>query len=161
MQTITPFLWFDQEAEEAAEFYVSIFPNSRIVQSTRYSKAGQEVHGRQPGSVMTVRFEINGQSYIALNGGPDHKFNDSISFVVPCDSQKEIDFYWEKLTDGGRPIQCGWLEDRFGLSWQIVPREMDELLSAPDSPETERVMEAMMKMIKLDIEELKRARSGG
>jgi predicted 3-demethylubiquinone-9 3-methyltransferase (glyoxalase superfamily) len=160
MQNIVPFLWFEREAEEAAEFYVSIFPNSRITRTTHYSKGGQEIHGRRPGSVMTVHFELNGQEYIALNGGPGHAFNDSISLVVPCDSQEEIDCYWEKLTEGGRPIQCGWLEDRYGLSWQIVPREMDDLLADADSPQTERVMEALMAMVKLDIAELKRARSG-
>jgi len=161
MPRITPFLWFDREAEEAANFYVAVFPNSEILETTRFPEAGQEIEGRPPpGSVMAVRFSLDGQEYTALNGGPGHPFNDSISFVVPCETQEEIDHYWERLGDGGRPIQCGWLTDRFGLTWQIVPSLIGELLRGPDPAARERAMQAMLGMVKLDIERLEKARQG-
>lgn len=158
MQKITPFLWFESRAEEAAMFYVSVFPNSKIVGTTRFPAAGQKVHGRPEGSVMTVKFQLDGHDFIALNGGPNHQFTDAVSFVVDCESQEEIDYYWEKLSEGGRPIQCGWLEDRYGLSWQIVPRELEEILGDPDPQKGAKAMQAMLEMIKLDLEALKRAR---
>jgi predicted 3-demethylubiquinone-9 3-methyltransferase (glyoxalase superfamily) len=158
MPKITPFLWFDSQAEEAANFYVSIFKNSKLGKITRYSAAGQEVHGRPPGSVMTVEFQLDGQPFTALNGGPIFKFNESISFSVHCQDQAEIDYYWEKLTAGGDPAaqQCGWLKDKFGLSWQIVPANLGQLLEG--SPEKSgRVMQALMQMKKLDIKTLENA----
>jgi len=160
MQKITPFLWFDSEAEEAAHFYTAIFKNSRIVTASRYGESGREVHGGTPGSVMSVEFELEGQRFTALNGGPMFKFNESISFVVDCATQEEVDHYWSKLGEGGdeRAQQCGWLKDRFGVSWQIVPRVLSELLSDKDAAKAGRVMNAMLKMKKLDIAELKRAR---
>ena len=162
MKRITPFLWFDHEAEQAAKHYVSIFPNSRIVKVARYGKAGQEVHGRAPGSVMTVEFELDGQRFTALNGGPMFKFNEAVSFVVDCATQKDVDYYWDRLGEGGDPNarQCGWLKDKFGLSWQVVPGEMVALLSEPGSPGSQRAFEAMMQMKKLDIDALKRAYAG-
>jgi predicted 3-demethylubiquinone-9 3-methyltransferase (glyoxalase superfamily) len=161
-QTISPCLWFDDQAEEAAKFYTSIFPNSKIVAVTRYGKTGHEIHGRTAGSVMTVEFEINGQAFTALNGGPIFKFNEAVSFQVLCDTQEEIDSYWAKLTECGDPKaqQCGWLKDRFGLSWQVVPRGMAEMLKDPSSAGAERAMTAMLKMKKIDIAELKRASAG-
>jgi predicted 3-demethylubiquinone-9 3-methyltransferase (glyoxalase superfamily) len=151
---ITPFLWFDHQAEEAADFYVSIFPNSKIVKIVRYGAAGP---GPQ-GSVMTVEFQLEGQSLVALNGGPHFKFTEAISFVVSCQTQDEVDFYWEKLSAGGTEVQCGWLKDKFGLSWQIVPTLLPELLSDPDPAKSQRVMKAMLAMKKLDIRALKQAR---
>jgi predicted 3-demethylubiquinone-9 3-methyltransferase (glyoxalase superfamily) len=149
---ISPFLWFDNNAEEAANFYVSIFPNSRITGSSRYGDTG----AGPKGSVMTVSFELDGQKFTALNGGPHFKFNEAISFVVNCDTQAEIDRYWEKLTSGGgKPVQCGWLKDRFGLSWQIVPSILPEL--AKDPVKGPRVMKALLQMVKLDIAALKAA----
>jgi predicted 3-demethylubiquinone-9 3-methyltransferase (glyoxalase superfamily) len=158
-QRISPFLWFADEAEEAARFYVGIFKNSRIKKITRYGTAGFEAHQRPAGSVMTVAFELDGQPFTALNGGPVFKFNESISFVVNCANQEEIDYYWEKLTAGGdaKAQQCGWLKDRYGLSWQIVPEGMEELFDDPQSPGAQRAMEAMLQMKKLDIAELRRA----
>jgi predicted 3-demethylubiquinone-9 3-methyltransferase (glyoxalase superfamily) len=161
-QRITPCLWFSDEGEEAARFYTGIFKNSRITRTTRYGEAGQEVHGRLPGSVMVVQFELDGQTFTALNGGPHFKFNEAISLQVYCDSQKEIDYYWEKLGAGGDPKaqQCGWLKDRYGLSWQVVPADMDEMFEDEKSPEAARVMEAMLRMKKIDIAELRRAYEG-
>jgi predicted 3-demethylubiquinone-9 3-methyltransferase (glyoxalase superfamily) len=156
MPRITPFLWFDTQAEEAAKYYVSIFKNSRIVTTTRYGAAGPGPKG----SVMTVLFELDGQPFIALNGGPQFKFNEAISFSVDCKTQKEVDEYWEKLTRGGEEGPCGWLKDRFGVSWQINPAALGEMLSDPDPQKSKRVMEAMMKMKKIDIEGLKRAHDG-
>lgn len=156
MHTITPFLWFDGTAETAAEHYVSIFPDSRILQVMRYGKAGREQHGQPPGSVMTVEFELDGQPFTALNGGPHFKFSPAVSFVVHCRTQAEVDHYWDRLGSGG-PVaaqQCGWLADCFGLSWQIVPDRLIELLSGPAAG---RVMEAMMQMKKIDIAVLERA----
>ena len=161
-QRITPCLWFADEAEEAAKFYTGIFKNSRITTVTRYSSAGVEVHGRPAGSVMTVQFELDGQTFTALNGGPIFKFNEAISLQVNCETQEEIDYYWEKLSAGGDPKaqQCGWLKDRYGLSWQVVPANMDELFKKENSAGTQRAMEAMLRMKKIDIAELRRAYEG-
>jgi predicted 3-demethylubiquinone-9 3-methyltransferase (glyoxalase superfamily) len=154
IQRITPFLWFDHQAEEAAAFYASIFPNSKIERVVRYGAAGPG----PAGSAMTVAFQLDGQSFVALNGGPIFKFTEAISFVVNCQSQDEVDAYWEKLSAGGAEIQCGWLKDKFGLSWQIVPSILPELLSDPDPEKSQRVMKALMAMKKLDIRALKQAR---
>jgi predicted 3-demethylubiquinone-9 3-methyltransferase (glyoxalase superfamily) len=161
-QRITPCLWFADEAEEAARFYTGIFKNSRITTITRYGSAGHEVHGRPAGSVMVVVFELDGQTFTALNGGPLFKFNEAISLQVNCETQEEIDYYWEKLSAGGDPQaqQCGWLKDRYGLSWQVVPSNMDELFKHDGSPGAERAMEAMLRMKKIDIAELRRAYEG-
>ena len=154
MQKITPCLWFDTEGEEAAQFYTSIFPNSRIVEVTRYGSAGP----RSEGTVMTVQFELDGQQFTALNGGPDFKFNEAISLEVPCDSQDEIDSYWSALTaDGGEEGPCGWLKDKYGVSWQVFPRMLTELISDPDQEKGQRVMAAMLKMGKIEIAELEKA----
>jgi predicted 3-demethylubiquinone-9 3-methyltransferase (glyoxalase superfamily) len=159
VQKISPFLWFDSEAEQAAQFYTGIFKNSRIVTITRYGKAGFEAHHRPAGSVMVVVFELEGQEFTALNGGPIFKFNESISFQVKCKTQKDIDYYWEKLSAGGDPKaqQCGWLKDKYGLSWQVVPTIMAELFKDEKSAKAQRVMEAMLPMKKLDIAALKKA----
>ncbi len=161
-QRITPCLWFADEAEEAARFYVGVFKNSRITAITRYGTAGQEVHGRPAGSVMVVAFELDGQTFTALNGGPVFKFNEAISLQVNCETQEEIDYYWEKLSAGGDPKaqQCGWLKDRYGLSWQVVPSNMDELFKDERSQGAQRAMEAMLRMKKIDIAELRRAYEG-
>lgn len=163
IRKISPCLWFDDEAEQAAEFYTSIFKNSKIVAITRYGKAGYDVHQRPEGSVMTVVFEIDGQSFTALNGGPVFTFNEAISFEVNCESQEEVDYYWEKLSEGGDEgaQQCGWLKDKFGVSWQVVPTMLNELISDHGSERSERAMEAMLKMKKLDVAELQRAYDGG
>jgi predicted 3-demethylubiquinone-9 3-methyltransferase (glyoxalase superfamily) len=153
IQKITPFLWFDHQAEEAATFYTSIFPNSKIVKVVRYSEAGPG----PAGSVMTVAFELEGQSFTALNGGPHFKFNESISFVVHCQTQVEVDNYWDKLSADGGEVQCGWVKDKFGLSWQVVPDALLELLSDPDPKKAAHVQRAMMGMRKLDIAALRRA----
>jgi predicted 3-demethylubiquinone-9 3-methyltransferase (glyoxalase superfamily) len=152
-QKITPFLWFDHQAEEAANFYASIFPNSRIVQIVRYGSAGPG----PPGSVMTVAFELEGQSFVALNGGPHFKFTEAISFVVNCQTQDELDSYYERLSTGGAEVECGWVKDKFGLSWQIVPAVLPELLSDRDSERTGRVMKSLLSMKKLNIRALKDA----
>lgn len=157
---IAPCLWFDGQAEAAAAFYTSIFQYSRIVRTSHYTDAGCEIHGQRPGSVMTVVFEIAGQSFTALNGGPHFKFNEAVSFQVNCDTQEEIDYFWTKLAQGGQEVQCGWLKDRFGLSWQIVPSIMPELFTDADPKKSSRVMQAMLGMKKLDIAELKRASAG-
>ena len=154
---ITPCLWFDGEAEAAAAFYTSIFKNSKIVKVNRYTDAGKETHRRPPGSVMTVAFEIAGQSFTALNGGPLFKFNEAVSFQVMCESQEEIDDFWKKLTEKGEPSQCGWLKDRFGVSWQVVPSILPDLLSDADSGKASRVMQAALKMQKFDIAALEKA----
>lgn len=156
MQKIHPFLWFDTQAEEAMNFYVSIFKNSKITKVARYGDAGPGPKG----SVMTASFELDGQQFTALNGGPHFKFNEAISFVVDCKSQEEVDELWEKLSAGGQPGQCSWLKDKFGLSWQIVPSVLVELLSDPDPEKSRRVMEAMLKMTKIDIAKLKQAAQG-
>ena len=153
MRKITPFLWFDDQAEEAAEFYVSVFDQGEVVEITRYGEAGPGPKG----SVMTVTFELEGQRFIALNGGPLFKFDEAISFVVDCDTQDEVDRFWEKLSEGGETGQCGWLKDKYGLSWQVVPTILDELMTDEDAEKARRATEAMLKMQKLDIAELKRA----
>jgi predicted 3-demethylubiquinone-9 3-methyltransferase (glyoxalase superfamily) len=162
LRRITPCLWFDGEAEDAARFYTGIFKNSRITTITRYSEAGFETHHRPAGSVMIVAFELDGQSFTALNGGPLFKFTEAISFQVNCANQAEIDHYWEKLSAGGDPKaqQCGWLKDRYGLSWQVVPDDMDELFTDEKSAGSKRAMEAMLQMKKLDIAKLRRAHAG-
>ena len=159
IQKITPCLWFDDQAEEAAAFYTSIFKKSKIVEVSRYGEAGREVHGKQPGTVMTVGFELDGQAFTALNGGPMFKFNEAISFQVNCETQEEVDYYWEKLSEGGdeQAQQCGWLKDKYGASWQVVPSALLEMINDPDSEKSERAMEAMLQMKKIDIEGLKRA----
>jgi predicted 3-demethylubiquinone-9 3-methyltransferase (glyoxalase superfamily) len=161
-QRIVPCLWFDHQAEEAAKFYVSVFKNSKITTVSRYTAAGQETHGRPPGSVMVVAFELDGQTFTALNGGPDFRFNEAISLQVYCDTQQEIDYYSEKLSKGGDPKaqQCGWLKDQYGLSWQVVPKLLDELLADHESPKAQRAMTAMLGMKKIDIAELERAVAG-
>jgi predicted 3-demethylubiquinone-9 3-methyltransferase (glyoxalase superfamily) len=165
MQTvskISPFLWFNRQAEEAANFYTSIFPNSRITELARYPDYGQEFHGATAGTVMTVAFELDGRSFIAFNGGPVFRFNESISMTVYCDNQEELDHHWERLGEGGDEAarQCGWLKDKYGLSWQIVPRVLPEMLVDPDPERAKRAFAAMMDMRKLDIAALKRAQAG-
>ncbi len=157
-QRIAPCLWFDSQAEEAAKFYVSVFKNSRIVSVARYGKAGQETHHRPPGSVMTVGFELDGQSFTALNGGPVFTFNEAVSLQINCETQEEIDYYWDKLSTGGDPRaqQCGWLKDKYGLSWQVAPTVLPELLKDHDSARAARAMEALLRMKKIDIGELQR-----
>ncbi|MDO8263056.1 MAG: VOC family protein [Gallionella sp.] len=157
MQKITPFLWFDNQAEDAANFYVSVFRNSKILSVQRYGQEGAEVSGRPKGSVMTASFLLDGQEFVALNGGPVYKISPAISFVVNCETQEEVDEYWQKLTAGGEEVQCGWLTDKFGVSWQIVPTQLDKLLSDPDPVKSGRVMQAMLQMKKIDIAGLKRA----
>lgn len=161
-QRIAPCLWFDSQAEEAARFYVSVFKNSKIVTITRYSKAGQETHKRPPGSVMVVAFELDGQPFTALNGGPVFTFNEAVSLQVYCETQEEVDDYWEKLSQGGDPRaqQCGWLKDKYGLSWQVVPTVLPEMLKDHESPKAQWAMEAMLRMKKLDIAALERAVGG-
>jgi predicted 3-demethylubiquinone-9 3-methyltransferase (glyoxalase superfamily) len=160
MQKITPFLWFNDNAEEAVKFYTSVFKNSKIGKVARYDEAGEKASGRPAGSVMTVEFQLEGQEFVALNGGPMFKFTEAISFVVNCETQEEVDYYWEKLSAGGKEVQCGWLKDKFGLSWQIVPTVLGELLSDKDAAKAQRAMEAMLKMVKLDIKKLKQAAKG-
>ena len=157
MQKITPFLWFDNQAEEAVNFYTSLFKNSKIVNVARYDEAGAMASGRPKGSVMTVTFQIDGQEFIALNGGPVFKFTEAISFFVNCETQEEVDELWNKLTEGGEEGQCGWLKDRFGLSWQIAPTALGEMLADPDPAKAQRVMKAMLQMKKIDIAKLKQA----
>lgn len=159
---ISPCLWFDNQAEEAAKFYTSIFRSSKITRTSHYTEAGKEVHGQEPGSVMTVEFELDGQQFTALNGGPVFKFNEAISLMINCDTQDEIDFYWNKLTAGGDPNaqQCGWLKDKYGVSWQVVPRIIADLMASSDAEKAGRVMEAMLQMKKLDIAELEAAAAG-
>ena len=162
VQRIAPCLWFDDQGEEAAKFYTSIFKNSKIVRIARYGEAGHEVHGRPAGTVMTVEFELDGQRFTALNGGPIFKFNEAISFQVNCETQEELDYYWEKLSEGGdkKAQQCGWLKDKYGASWQVVPRVLSEMMSDPDTEKSGRAMKALLQMKKLDIGELKRAYAG-
>jgi len=150
IQKITPFLWFDSNAEEATQFYTSIFRDSRIVAVTHYGEAGAEASGMPEGTVMTVTFEIEGQSFIALNGGPHFTFSPAISFMVVCDTPEEVDELWEKLSEGGETEQCGWLKDKYGLSWQIVPRVLSEMLLDENAEKSERVMKAMLTMDKID-----------
>jgi predicted 3-demethylubiquinone-9 3-methyltransferase (glyoxalase superfamily) len=157
-QKITPCLWFDDQAEEATKFYTGIFKNSKIVAVTRYTEAGQEFHQKKPGSVMTVEFELDGQTFTALNGGPLFKFSEAVSFQVDCATQQEVDHFWDKLSAGGAPSQCGWLKDRYGVSWQVVPSVLPQLLTDP--AKAERVMTALMGMTKLDIAALQAAAEG-
>lgn len=161
-QKITPCLWFDTQAEEAAQFYCAIFPNSQIKSISRYGEAGHEIHGKPAGSVLTVAFELDGQTFTALNGGPTFKFNEAISFQVNCDTQEELDRFWDKLSAGGPEAaqQCGWLTDKYGVSWQIVPGILPEMMGDPAPGKSERVMAALLKMKKLDIATLKRAYEG-
>jgi predicted 3-demethylubiquinone-9 3-methyltransferase (glyoxalase superfamily) len=156
MPKITPFLWFDGQAEEAANFYASVFKNSRVLNITRYGEAGPGPEG----SVMTVVFELDGQEFIALNGGPQFKFTEAVSFSVACKTQEEVDEFWEKLSEGGEQGPCGWLKDKYGLSWQVEPTILSEMLDDPDPAKSKRVMEAMLKMKKIDIAGLKRAYEG-
>ena len=159
---IAPCLWFDDQGEDAARFYTDVFPNSKIVAISRYPEAGREVHGRPPGSVLTVAFELDGQPFTALNGGPVFKFNEAVSLQVYCDTQQEVDYYWDKLRAGGdeKAQQCGWVKDKFGLSWQVVPVAVLDMLVDPDHAKSERVFAAIMTMKKLDIAALKRAYEG-
>ena|SRR4029079_18032894 len=159
MQKISPCLWFDDQGEEAAKFYTSIFKDSKIGDVTRYGKEGYEIHGREEGTVMTVEFEIEGQKFLALNGGPIFKFNEAISFQVYCETQEEVDYYWEKLSEGGdeKAQQCGWLKDKYGVSWQIVPTILIKMLKDKDSEKSQRVMKVMLQMHKLEISTLKKA----
>ncbi len=156
MQKITPFLWFDNQAEEAANFYVSVFKNSKIGTIARYAEAGPGTKG----GVITVDFELDGQKFVALNGGPRFEFNEATSFVVNCETQQEVDEFWEKLTEGGEESMCGWLKDKYGLSWQIVPTILGKMIADPDPQKSKRVMEAMLKMRKIVIDDLKRAYEG-
>jgi predicted 3-demethylubiquinone-9 3-methyltransferase (glyoxalase superfamily) len=161
-QRIAPCLWFDSQAEEAARSYVSVFPNSRIVRITHYGQAGFETHGQPAGSVLTVQFELDGQPFTAFNGGPAFTFSEAISFEIMCQTQDEIDYYWERLSTGGDPAAqvCGWLKDRFGVSWQVVPSALYDMLSDPVSPASERAMTAMLQMKKLILADLERAYRG-
>ncbi len=161
VRKITPFLWFDDNAEAAAKHYVSIFGNSRITGISRYGEAGAKASGRKKGSVMTVAFELEGEPFVALNGGPAFTFSPAVSFVVGCDTQQEIDDLWEKLSAGGEKQECGWLKDRYGVSWQIVPASLGEMILDPDPEKPERVMQALIRMKKLDIEGLRKAYGQG
>jgi predicted 3-demethylubiquinone-9 3-methyltransferase (glyoxalase superfamily) len=163
IQRITPCLWFDNQAEEAANYYVGIFQNSKIGKIGRYGEAGKEFHGKPPGSVMIVEFELDGQTFTALNGGPIFKFNEAISLQIACETQEEVDYYWNKLTVGGeeQAQQCGWLKDKFGISWQVVPTPVVKLLSEPASEKSQRAMNAMFQMKKIDIAAMQRAYDGG
>jgi predicted 3-demethylubiquinone-9 3-methyltransferase (glyoxalase superfamily) len=156
-QKIAPCLWFDTEAEAAAKHYVSIFRNSRIRTISRYGKEGHEIHGKEAGSVMTVEFELEGQTFVALNGGPQFKFDEAISFQIYCDTQAEVDHFWEKLTEGGSEGPCGWLKDKFGLSWQVVPMVILDMLMDKNAEKAGRVMKSLLQMKKLDIASLQRA----
>jgi len=160
MQKITPFLWFDNQAEDAAHFYVSIFKNSRIGSVAHYDEEVAKAAGRPKGSVMTVAFELDGQEFTALNGGPLFKFTEAISFVVNCDTQEEVDHFWEKLSAGGQEGPCGWLKDRFGVSWQVVPTVLVEMLQDKDREKSKRAMAAMLKMKKINIQALRKAYEG-
>jgi len=156
---ITPCLWFDTQAEEAAKFYAAVFKNSKIGKISRYGKEGFEVHGKEAGTVMTVEFEIEGQKFLALNGGPHFKFNEAVSFQVPCETQEEIDYFWSELAKDGEEGRCGWLKDKFGLSWQVFPRALPEMLMDGNSETAQRVMRSMLQMRKIDIAALRRAQA--
>ena len=162
VQMITPCLWFDDQAEEAVAFYTKVFKKSKVGKISRYGEVGREMHHKAPGTVVTIDFELDGQPFTALNGGPDFKFNEAISFQVNCKDQEEIDYFWEKLGEGGdeKAQMCGWLKDRFGVSWQVVPRELGKMMSDRDAKKTGRVMEALLKMKKLDLAALKNAYAG-
>jgi predicted 3-demethylubiquinone-9 3-methyltransferase (glyoxalase superfamily) len=160
MQKITPFLWFNGEAEAAAKFYTSIFKKSKILGVAGYGEGAEKFAGKPKGSVMTVQFQLDGQRFVALNGGPQFKINEAISFVVRCKTQKKIDYYWIKLSASGKEVQCGWLQDKFGVSWQIVPAELDRWVSSKHPQKSQRVMQALLKMVKLDLKKLERAYAG-
>ena len=160
IQPISPCLWFDTQAEEAANFYVSIFENSRILRTLRYSEAGQEIHGKPAGSVLTVEFELNGQRFVALNGGPEFKFSEAVSFEINCETQQEIDHYWNRLSEGGEEGSCGWLKDKYGLSWQVTPAILNEMLQDDKDEKTQRVMDAILQMKKLDLAAIQKAYIG-
>jgi predicted 3-demethylubiquinone-9 3-methyltransferase (glyoxalase superfamily) len=162
IQKIIPCLWFANQAEDAVKFYTSIFGNSEIGKITRYGDEGYEIHGMPRGTVMTITFRLGGQEFTALNGGPHFKFNEAISFIINCETQQEVDYYWDKLGEGGdeRAQQCGWLKDKYGVSWQVVPTALTEMLNDPDSTKSERVMRALLQMKKLDIQSLKQAYKG-
>ncbi len=160
MNKITTCLWFDSQAEEAAKFYTSVFKDSKITNTSYYGEAGHEIHGREAGSVMTVDFELNGNSFQALNGGPHFKFNEAVSLIINCEDQKEIDYYWERLSADPKAEQCGWLKDKYGVSWQVVPREIGEMMNERGIGNKERMMEALLKMKKLNIDELRKAYEG-
>ena len=156
---ITPCLWFDSQAEDAAKFYASVFKNSKIGKISHYGKEGFEVHGRKAGTVMTVEFEIEGQKFVALNGGPHFQFNEAVSFQIHCETQAEIDHFWSKLTEGGKEQPCGWVKDRFGLSWQVIPNALPQMLMDENSEKAQRVMKSMLQMRKIDLDALKRAQA--
>ena len=162
IQRITPCLWFDGQAQEAAEFYTAVFRNSKIVKIVRYGEAGHDAHGQPAGTVMVVAFELDGQTFTALNGGPMFKFNEAISLQINCETQEDVDYYWNKLSKGGdeKAQLCGWLKDKFGLSWQVVPRVLVEMMADPDPEKSGRAMKAMLQMKKIDIAQLKRAYAG-
>lgn len=162
IQKITPNLWFDMNAEEAVEFYMSVFKNSKIGRTAYYTNAGKEIHGIDAGKVLTIEFQIEGQDFLALNGSPAFQYTEAVSFIVNCESQDEVDYYWEKLTKGGdeKAQVCGWLKDRFGVSWQVVPTELNEMIVDEDTEKVDRVMEALLQMKKLDLGELRRAYEG-
>lgn len=162
MQRITPFLWFDNQAEEAAKFYTSVFKNSKVTSVTRYDEAGSKAAGRPKGSAMTVAFQLDEQPFVALNGGPVFKFTEAVSFVINCETEKEVDYFWEKLTSGGgQEVQCGWLKDKFGLFWQVVPTALWKMLGDKDPKKSQQVMEAMLQMKKIDLNILKQAYQQG
>lgn len=160
MQRINTFLWFDGQAEEAARYYTGIFPDSEITAITHYGEAASGPSGMPAGTVMTVEFTLDGQQFVALNGGPEFHFTPAISLLVNCETQEEVDYYWSRLTEGGKEVACGWLEDKFGVSWQVTPIEMMELLKDPDPAKSNRAMKAMMDMVKIDINEIKKAVEG-
>ncbi len=159
-QQITPCLWFDKNAEDAVNFYITVFKNSKITAIVRFGNAGQEVHGGTPGAVLAIDFELDGQKFSCLNGGPQFKFSEAVSFQVPCETQEEIDYYWTALTKGGSESDCGWLRDKFGLSWQVFPRRLLEMLRDPDRAKADRAMSAMLKMSKIDLATIERAYAG-
>lgn len=160
MKGITPFLWFDHQAEEAAAFYTTVFNNSKIDMVTRYDDAGAKASGRPAGSAMTVSFTLDNEPFTAINGGPHFRFTEAISFVIHCESQEEVDYYWGKLTEGGEEMDCGWLKDKYGLSWQVVPTELMALLGDKDKAKASRAMQAMLKMKKIDLPALRKAATG-
>ena len=159
-QQITPCLWFDRNAEEAVNFYITVFKNSKITHVVRYGNAGQEIHGGTPGAVLAIDFELDGQKFSCLNGGPLFKFSDAVSFQVPCETQEEIDYYWSALTKGGSESDCGWLKDKFGLSWQVFPGILLDMLRDPDRAKADRAMSAMLTMKKIDVAAIDRAFAG-
>jgi len=157
---VTPCLWFDTQAEEAAKFYVTVFKNSKIKKISRYGEAGRGTHGKKPGSVMVAEFELDGQPFVALNGGPNFKFTEAVSFQVYCDTQDEINHFWNALSKGGQEGSCGWLKDKYGLSWQVVPSVIPKMMTDPDNKKSDRVMNAVLKMKKFDLEKLQQAYDG-